>query len=70
MIGASTQVACLNGNAIRHSTVNPLGSFIGAIIMFVVLGFIPGFVFASILKAMGILRVPPAIEIVGLHQLR
>jgi ammonia channel protein AmtB len=34
--------------------------------MFVVLGFIPGFIFASILKAMGILRVPAAVEIVGL----
>ena len=49
-----------------YATINPLGNFIGAVIMFLVLGFIPGFVFASILKAFGMLRVPEAVEIVGL----
>ncbi len=50
----------------EYATINPLGNFIGAVIMFLVLGFIPGFFFASILKAFGMLRVPEAVEIVGL----
>jgi len=46
--------------------INPLGNFIGAIIMFGVLGFIPGYVAAGILRALGVLRVPDKIEIAGL----
>ena len=46
--------------------INPLGNFLGAIIMFVVLGFIPGFVVAKILNALGWLRVPRAVEAAGL----
>jgi ammonia channel protein AmtB len=49
-----------------YAMINPLGNFIGAIIMFGVLGFLPGFVIASILKKFGMLRVPPEIEIMGL----
>jgi len=51
---------------LEYATINPLGNFIGAVIMFFVLGFLPGFIFANILKAMGILRVPPEVEIAGL----
>jgi ammonium transporter, Amt family len=46
--------------------INPLGNFLGAIIMFFVLGFIPGFVVAKILDALGWLRVPRAVEAAGL----
>jgi ammonia channel protein AmtB len=49
-----------------YAAINPLGNFIGAIIMFGVLGFLPGFVIASILKKFGMLRVAPEIEIMGL----
>ena len=48
------------------AAINPLGQFIGALIMFVVLGFIPGWILAKILKACGLLRIPEAVEIAGL----
>ena len=34
--------------------------------MFGVLGFLPAFIVSKILMAMGMLRVPPAVELVGL----
>ena len=40
--------------------------FIGAIIMFVVLGIIPGWIIAKILQLMGKLRIPREVEIAGL----
>ncbi|MGU9956924.1 MAG: ammonium transporter [Arenicellales bacterium WSBS_2016_MAG_OTU3] len=49
-----------------YAAINPLGQFIGAIIMFFVLGFLPGFTLAKILNRMGILRIPPEVEIRGL----
>ena len=52
-----------------HETVayiTPWGQFAGAVIMFWVLGFLPAFVVANILKSMGKLRVPAAVELVGL----
>jgi ammonia channel protein AmtB len=49
-----------------YAAINPLGNFIGAIIMFFVLGFIPGWVLAKILDAFGLLRVPKAVELIGL----
>jgi ammonia channel protein AmtB len=48
------------------ATINPLGQFAGAVIMFFVLGFIPAYVVARILKGAGMLRVPEAVELVGL----
>ena len=48
------------------ATISPLGQLAGAIIMFGVLGFLPAFVVANILKKMGKLRVPEAAEIAGL----
>ncbi len=48
------------------ATINPIGQFIGAIIMFGVLGLIPGFIIAKILNVFGILRIPPSVEIAGL----
>jgi ammonia channel protein AmtB len=46
--------------------VTPWGQFAGAVIMFGVLGFIPAYIVAGILKACGLLRVPPEVELVGL----
>jgi ammonia channel protein AmtB len=49
-----------------YAAVTPWGNFIGAVIMFLVLGFIPTYVVASILKAVGMLRIPREVEIAGL----
>ena len=49
-----------------YATINPLGQFIGALIMFVVLGLIPGYVIAKVLNGMGKLRIPREVEIAGL----
>jgi ammonia channel protein AmtB len=46
--------------------VTPWGNFIGAVIMFFVLGFVPAFILSWILKAVGVLRIPHEIELVGL----
>ena len=50
----------------EYAMITPWGQFIGAVIMFGLLGFLPGWVVAGILKAMGKLRIPAAIEIAGL----
>jgi len=50
----------------EYATVNPLGQLVGALIMFGLLGFLPGYVFASLLKKFDMLRVPPEVEILGL----
>jgi ammonia channel protein AmtB len=49
-----------------YAPINPLGMFIGAVIMFVVLGLIPGWIIAKILHAAGKLRIPRDVEIAGL----
>jgi ammonia channel protein AmtB len=46
--------------------INPMGNFIGALIMFFGLGFFPVLILSLILKALGILRVPLRAEIAGL----
>jgi ammonium transporter, Amt family len=48
-----------------YPAVNPLGNFIGAIIMFGVLGFLPTWVVCKILDSFGQLREPPEVEIAG-----
>lgn len=48
------------------ATVNPVGQFIGALIMFGLLGFLPGWIVAKILNGMGALRIPREIELAGL----
>jgi len=50
----------------EYATINPLGNFIGALIMFGLLGFLPGWIFATLLNKFGMLRVPPELEIMGL----
>jgi ammonia channel protein AmtB len=49
-----------------YAAITPWGNFIGAVIMFLVLGFIPAYILAAILKAVGLLRIPREIELVGL----
>ncbi len=49
-----------------YAAINPLGQFIGAIIMFFVLGFVPGWIVAKILAAMDLLRIPRRVELLGL----
>jgi len=49
-----------------YAAITPWGQFIGAIIMFWVLGFIPGWILAGVLKKMDLLRIPREIEFVGL----
>jgi Amt family ammonium transporter len=50
----------------EYATINPLGNFIGALIMFGLLGFLPGWIFATLLNKFDMLRVPPEMEIMGL----
>ena len=49
-----------------YATVNPLGQLIGAIIMFGLLGFLPGWALAKIQQAAGVLRIPREVELQGL----
>ena len=49
-----------------YAAINPLGQFAGAIIMFFVLGFLPGWIVARILAAAGMLRIPKQLELLGL----
>jgi len=49
-----------------YAAINPLGMFIGAIIMFGVLGFLPAWIMAHILNGAGLLRVPRKVELEGL----
>jgi ammonia channel protein AmtB len=46
--------------------ITPWGNFIGAVIMFFVLGFIPCYILGAILKKLNMLRIPAEIELVGL----
>ena len=49
-----------------YATVNPLGQLIGAVIMFGLLGFLPGWALAKIQQAAGVLRIPREVELQGL----
>lgn len=49
-----------------YAVITPWGNFIGAVIMFLVLGLIPGYLAAKALNAFGLLRIPRAVEIAGL----
>ncbi len=50
----------------NYAAINPLGMFIGAIIMFFVLGMLPGYIIAKVLHGMGKLRIPREVELAGL----
>ena len=49
-----------------YATINPLGQFLGAVIMFGVLGFLPTYVVTRIQASMNVLRLPEKVEIQGL----
>jgi ammonia channel protein AmtB len=49
-----------------YAIINPLGMFVGALIMFGVLGFLPGFAMAAVLNSLGLLRVSRKVELEGL----
>ncbi|MEQ8665696.1 MAG: ammonium transporter [Rhodospirillales bacterium] len=49
-----------------ESTISPWGQFVGAWIMFGLLGFLPAWIVAGILKKMNLLRIPPEVELAGL----
>jgi ammonia channel protein AmtB len=49
-----------------YAVITPWGQFIGAIIMFGVLGMLPGYIAAKILNAFGLLRIPREVELLGL----
>ena len=53
-------------NGSNYAPINPLGMFLGAIIMFGVLGFFPGYVLAKILNGAGKLRIPREVELAGM----
>ena len=55
-----------SGAPMQWAKVTPWGQFIGAIIMFWVLGFIPGYILSWILKKANLLRVPREVELAGL----
>ncbi len=56
----------LLGHETPWASITPWGQLIGAIIMFWVLGFIPGYILSYILKVAGLLRVPREVELAGL----
>lgn len=49
-----------------YAAINPLGNFIGAVIMFGVLGFLPAYIVSKIMAARGMLRIPAKAELQGL----
>jgi len=49
-----------------YAAINPIGMIIGAIIMFGLLGFLPGWIIAKILNGVGRLRIPHDVELAGL----
>jgi ammonia channel protein AmtB len=56
----------LLGHAEPWARVTPWGQFAGAVIMFWVLGFIPGYILSWVLKKLNLLRVPREVELAGL----
>ena len=51
---------------VPYASITPWGMTIGAIIMFGLLGFLPGWIIALILNAFGKLRIPREVELAGL----
>ena len=49
-----------------YASINPLGNFIGACIMFGLLGFLPAFIVSKIMASMDMLRIPAKAELQGL----
>ena len=53
-------------DGLGYAAINPIGMIIGAVIMFGVLGFVPGWILAKILHSAGRLRIPREVELAGL----
>ncbi len=49
-----------------YATISPWGQFIGACIMFGLLGFLPAYIVSKVLNGMGMLRIPRKVELEGL----
>lgn len=49
-----------------YATISPWGQFIGACIMFGLLGFLPAYIVSKIMAGMGMLRIPRKVELEGL----
>jgi len=49
-----------------YAVITPWGQAIGAVIMFFVLGFLPGWCVAKMQSAAGVLRIPEEVEMQGL----
>ena len=49
-----------------YAAINPIGMIIGAVIMFGLLGFLPGWIIAKILDSAGKLRIPREVELAGM----
>ena len=49
-----------------YATISPWGQLIGAIIMFGLLGFLPGYLVSKLMQSRGMLRIPAAVELRGL----
>ncbi len=49
-----------------YATISPWGQFIGACIMFGLLGFLPAFIVSKIMNGMDMLRIPRKVELEGL----
>ncbi len=56
----------LLGHTDAWASVTPWGQFVGAVIMFFVLGFVPGYVLSWILKKVGFFRISREAELAGL----
>lgn len=56
----------LLGHDSEWARITPWGQFAGAVIMFWVLGFIPGYALSWVLKRAGLLRIPREVELAGL----
>ena len=63
---AGEAMGWFGNNADGVAVINPLGQFLGATMMFVVLGFLPCWTLAKILDGLGWLRVPREVELAGL----
>ena len=54
-----------SGYGDAYAAINPIGMIIGAIIMFGLLGFLPGWIIAKILHSANKLRIPREVELAG-----
>ena len=54
-----------SGYGEAYAAINPVGMIIGAVIMFGLLGFLPGWILAKILHSANKLRIPREVELAG-----